>query len=89
MKCSVRAINDSSHKNSLILNDINVIFFAYMADVNSGLAQSRVGIAVPSPRSWCTQVFVRLPWVSLTALKFDFKHDCAPPTILLGPLLCP
>ena len=40
------------------------------------------------PGSCCAQCFVSTLQVSLACLKFDFKHDCVPPTILLGFLLC-
>ena len=39
--------------------------------------------------SWCTQGFVWALWASLAGMGFDSKCDCAPPTILLGLLLCP
>ena len=39
--------------------------------------------------SWCAQGFVWALWVSLAGLGFDSKCDFAPPTILLGLLLCP
>ena len=39
--------------------------------------------------SWCAQGFVWALWVSLACMGFDSKWDFAPPTILLGLLLCP
>ena len=39
--------------------------------------------------SWCTQGFVWALWASLVGMGFDSKCDFAPPTILLGILLCP
>ena len=33
--------------------------------------------------------FVCALWASLVGLRFDFKHSCTPPTILLRLLLCP
>ena len=38
--------------------------------------------------SWCAQGFVWALWASLVGMAFDSKHDFAPPTILLGLLLC-
>ena len=38
--------------------------------------------------SWCSQGFVWALWASLAGMGFDSKHDFAPPTILLGLLLC-
>ena len=37
--------------------------------------------------SWCTR-FVWVPLVSLVGTRFDSKPDFAPPTVLLGLLLC-
>ena len=39
--------------------------------------------------SWCTKGFVWAYWASLEGIEFDSKHDFAPPTVLLGFLLCP
>ena len=39
--------------------------------------------------SWCTQGFVLALRVSLAGMGFESKHDFAPPTIMLGLLLCP
>ena len=39
--------------------------------------------------SWCTQGFVWALQASLIHIGFDSKHDFAPPTVLLGFLLCP
>ena len=39
--------------------------------------------------SWCAQGFVWALWVTLAGMGFDSKSDFAPPTILLGLLLCP
>ena len=39
--------------------------------------------------SWCTHGFVWALQASLMAMGFDSKRDFAPPTILLGLLLCP
>ena len=41
------------------------------------------------PGSWYTQGFAWALWASLVAMGFDSKHDFAPPTILLGFLICP
>jgi len=38
---------------------------------------------------WCTQGFFWALWEALVDLGFDSKHDCIPPTILLGLLLFP
>ena len=38
--------------------------------------------------SWCSQSFVWALWASLAGMGIDSKHDFAPPTILLGLLLC-
>ena len=38
--------------------------------------------------SWCSQGFVWALWASLAGMGFDSKHEFAPPTILLGLLLC-
>ena len=38
--------------------------------------------------SWCTQGFVLTFWASLVGMGFDCKCDFAPPTVLLGLLLC-
>ena len=37
----------------------------------------------------CTGFLVCALLESLVGLKFDFERDCAPPTVLLGLLLCP
>ena len=47
------------------------------------------GVTAPFLWSWCTQGCVCAPQASLAGLRFDFKRDGAPPTILLGLLLCP
>ena len=39
--------------------------------------------------SWCAQGFVGVLLASLAGMGFDSKCDFAPPTILLGLLLCP
>ena len=39
--------------------------------------------------SWCTQGFVWALQASLAGMGFDSKHDFAPPSVLLGFLLCP
>ena len=39
--------------------------------------------------SWCTQDFVWAFRGSLVDMGFDYKHDFAPPTALLGFLFCP
>ena len=39
--------------------------------------------------SWCTHGFVLALWESLLGMGFYSKCDFAPPTILLGILLCP
>ena len=36
------------------------------------------------PGSWCLQGFVCALQASLADMRFDFKHDCAPPPILQG-----
>ena len=54
----------------------------------SSLALALTGPLLLSPGSWCTQVSVCALWASLAGMGFDSKHDFAPPTILLGPLLC-
>ena len=46
-------------------------------------------VTAPFPLSWYTPGFVYTFRVSLVGLKFYFKCDCIPPTILLGLLLCP
>jgi len=38
---------------------------------------------------WYAQEFVQALWASLVGMGFDSKCDFAPPTILLGLLLCP
>ena len=40
--------------------------------------------------SWCAKSFVWTLWASLAGagIEFDSKHDFAPPTVLLGLLLC-
>ena len=38
--------------------------------------------------SWCTQDFLWALWASLVGMEFGSKCDFAPPTILLGLLLC-
>ena len=45
-------------------------------------------VSVGVSGSWCTQGFVWALQVSLVGMGFDSKHDFAPPTILLGLLLC-
>ena len=37
----------------------------------------------------CLVVEVKCLWASLVGMRFDSKHDCSPPAILLGLLLCP
>ena len=54
----------------------------------AGLAHSLVEAVAPFPGSWCTQAFVCALRASLKGMRFDFKCDCSPPTILLGLLLC-
>ena len=39
--------------------------------------------------SWCAHGFVWALWASLMAMGFESKCNFAPPTILLGLLLCP
>ena len=56
---------------------------------NAGLARSLMGVIAPFPQSWCTQGFVCALRASLLGLRFNFKCNCAPPTVLLGLLLCP
>ena len=55
------------------------------------LRHSKAGLVslCGTPGSWCTQGFVWALQVSLTGMGFDSKCDFAPPTILLGSLLCP
>ena len=55
----------------------------------ASLTQSLVGSLLLSPGSWCAQGFVCCLLASLAGLRFDFKCDCAPSTILLRLLLCP
>ena len=55
---------------------------------NAGLAQSLVGVIAPFPQSWCAQGFVCALRASLLGLRFNFKGNCVPPTVLLGILLC-
>ena len=54
----------------------------------AGLAQSPVGVFAPFPWFWCARGFICALWASLAGMRFDIKHDCAPPTVLLGLLLC-
>ena len=54
----------------------------------AGLAESP-GIITPFPGSRCTQGFVFALQASLAGMRFDFKCDCAPPTILLQLFICP
>jgi len=55
----------------------------------ASLAQSLVGSLLLSPGSWWAQGFVWALWASLAMMGFDSKCDFAPPTVLLGLLLCP
>jgi len=55
----------------------------------ASLAQSLVGSLLLSPGSWWAQGFVWALWASLAMMGFDSKRDFAPPTVLLGLLLCP
>ena len=55
----------------------------------AGLAQSLVTVTAPFPGSWYTQGFVCVFWTPLAGMRFDFKHECTAPTILLGLLLFP
>ena len=48
-----------------------------------------VSVCCGMPSSWCTQGFVWVLQASLVGMRFDSKHNFAPPTILLGLLLCP
>ena len=53
------------------------------------LKHSKAGLAQSLWVSWCAQGFVRALWAFLVGMGFDPKCDFAPPTILLGLLLCP
>ena len=47
------------------------------------------GVIAPFPGFCLRTRFCLHLRVSLIGMRFDFKHDCAPPTILLQLLLCP
>ena len=55
----------------------------------ASLGQSFVGSLLLSPGSRCAQGFVWALQMSLVGTGFDSNCDFAPPTILLGVLLCP
>ena len=46
------------------------------------------GVTAPFPGSWCIWGFVGALQTSLAGMRFDFKCDFTPPTVLLGLLLC-
>ena len=49
------------------------------------LKHSSVSVSVGS---WCTHGLFE-HWAPLAGMEFDSKHEFAPPTVLLGLLLCP
>ena len=66
-----------------------LLMHALPQHLKAGRAQSLVGVTAPFPGSWCAQGFVCALQASLMDIRFDFKRNCAPPTILLWLLLCP
>ena len=52
------------------------------------LKHSSVSVSVDLWVLVCTK-FVWALWTSLVGIRFDSKHDFAPPTVFLGLLLCP
>ena len=58
--------------------------YLHKRDSNTVLSQS-----LWSPWVFVRTWFVWALWASLAGMGFDFKHEFAPPTILLGLLLCP
>ena len=53
----------------------------------AGLAQTLMGVTAPFPESWCAERFICTLQTSLVGMRFDYKCNCAPPTILLELLL--
>ena len=58
--------------------------YLHKRDSNTVLSQS-----LWSPWVFVRTWFVWALWASLSGMGFDFKHEFAPPTILLRLLLCP
>ena len=57
--------------------------------LTADLSQSLVGLTASFPGSWCTQGLACVLRQFLAGMRFDFKHDCVPPTVLLWLHLCP
>ena len=67
----------------------DLCLYSRHSTLKTGLAQYLLGGSlILSLNLGHAQDFVCVHQVSLAGLRFDFKYDCAPPTILLGLLLC-